>query len=80
MPSASSASSISSRVIPSRYSTLSSPPDSAEAAASRSLGLPWNAMPSPAFWISYDDALYFQPKNEAQVRQLEAMKAARSKQ
>jgi hypothetical protein len=34
---------------------------------------------SPAFWISYDDCLYFQPKNEAQVRQLEAMKVARSK-
>ena len=34
---------------------------------------------SPAFWISYNDSLYFQPKNEAQVRQLEAMKAARSK-
>jgi TPR repeat protein len=34
---------------------------------------------SPAFWISYNDALYFQPRNEAQVRQLEAMKAGRSK-
>jgi TPR repeat protein len=34
---------------------------------------------SPAFWISYDGSLYFQPKNEAQQRQLEAMKAARSK-
>lgn len=34
---------------------------------------------NPAFWISYNDALYFQTKNEAQVRQLEAMKAARSK-
>ena len=34
---------------------------------------------SPAFWISYNDSLYFQAKNEAQVRQLEAMKAARSK-
>jgi TPR repeat protein len=34
---------------------------------------------SPAFWISYNDTLYFQPKNEAQLRQLEAMKAARSK-
>jgi len=33
----------------------------------------------PAFWISYNDALYFQARNEAQVRQLEAMKAARSK-
>ena len=37
------------------------------------------AVYSPAFWISYNDSLYFQPKNEAQVRQLEAMKAARSK-
>jgi hypothetical protein len=34
---------------------------------------------SPAFWISYNDSLYFQTKNEAQVRQLEAMKAARSR-
>jgi TPR repeat protein len=34
---------------------------------------------SPAFWISYNDSLYFQPRNEAQLRQLEAMKAARSK-
>ena len=34
---------------------------------------------SPAFWISYNDALYFQPRNEAQIRQLEAMKAARSR-
>ena len=33
---------------------------------------------SPAFWISYNDALYFQTKNEAQERQLEAMKAARA--
>jgi TPR repeat protein len=33
----------------------------------------------PAFWISYNDSLYFQPRNEAQERQLEAMKAARSK-
>ena len=31
-----------------------------------------------AFWISYNDSLYFQPKNEAQVSQLEAMKVARS--
>ena len=36
------------------------------------------AVYSPAFWISYNDSLYFQPKNEAQMRQLEAMKAARS--
>jgi hypothetical protein len=34
---------------------------------------------SPSFWFSYNDCLYFQAKNEAQVRQLEAMKAARSK-
>ena len=34
---------------------------------------------SPAFWISYNDSLYFQPRNEAQARQLEAMKAARSR-
>jgi TPR repeat protein len=37
------------------------------------------AVYSPAFWISYNDSLYFQPRNDAQVRQLEAMKAARSK-
>jgi TPR repeat protein len=34
---------------------------------------------SPAFWISYNDSLYFQARNEAQVRQLETMKAARAK-
>jgi hypothetical protein len=34
---------------------------------------------NPALWISYNDALYFQPRNETQVRQLEAMKAARLK-
>jgi hypothetical protein len=34
---------------------------------------------SPDFWISYNDALYFQARNEAQVRQLEAMKLARSR-
>ena len=34
---------------------------------------------SPAFWISYNDCLYFQPRDEAQERQLEAMKAARAK-
>jgi TPR repeat protein len=34
---------------------------------------------SPAFWISYNDSLYFQPRNEAQIQQLEAMKAARAK-
>jgi hypothetical protein len=33
---------------------------------------------SPAFWISYNDVLYFQTKNKAQERQLEAMKAARA--
>ena len=32
----------------------------------------------PSLWISYNAALYFHPRNEAQVRQLEAMKAARS--
>jgi hypothetical protein len=37
------------------------------------------AVYSPAFWISYNDSLYFEAKNEAQVRQLEALKAARSK-
>ena len=37
------------------------------------------AVYSPAFWISYTDSLYFQAKNEAQLQQLEAMKAARSK-
>jgi hypothetical protein len=36
------------------------------------------AVYSPAFWISYNDTLFFQAKNEAQVRQLEAMKLARS--
>jgi hypothetical protein len=33
---------------------------------------------SPSFWISYNDALYFQTKNESQERQLEAMKTARA--
>lgn len=37
------------------------------------------AVYNPAFWISYNDSLYFQAKNEAQLQQLEAMKAARSK-
>ena len=37
------------------------------------------AVYSPAFWFSYNDSLYFQPRNEAQLQQLEAMKAARSK-
>jgi len=34
---------------------------------------------SPAWWLSYNDSLYFQPRNQAQVKQLEAMKAARSR-
>jgi hypothetical protein len=34
---------------------------------------------TPAFWISYNDALYFQPKTEEQMRQLEAMKLARAR-
>jgi TPR repeat protein len=34
---------------------------------------------SPAWWFSYNGSLYFQPRNEAQVKQLEAMKAARSR-
>ena len=34
---------------------------------------------SPAWWLSYRESLYFQPRNEAQVKQLEAMKAARSR-
>jgi TPR repeat protein len=34
---------------------------------------------SPAWWLSYRDSLYFQPRNEAQVKQLEAMKAAWSR-
>jgi len=34
---------------------------------------------SPEWWFSYNDALYFQPRNKAQVQQLEALKAARSK-
>ena len=37
------------------------------------------AVYSPAFWFSYNDSLYFQAKNDAQLRQLEAMKAARAK-
>jgi len=32
---------------------------------------------SPAWWFSYRESLYFRPRNEAQVKQLEAMKAAR---
>ena len=34
---------------------------------------------SPGWWLSYNDSLYFQSRNEAQARQLEAMKAARSR-
>jgi TPR repeat protein len=34
---------------------------------------------SPAFWFSYNESLYFQPRNEAQLQQLEAMRAARAK-
>jgi TPR repeat protein len=34
---------------------------------------------SPGWWLSYNDGLYFQPRNEAQVQQLEALKAARSR-
>jgi TPR repeat protein len=34
---------------------------------------------SPTWWLSYNGALYFQPRNEAQAKQLEAMRAARSK-
>ena len=33
---------------------------------------------SPAWWFSYNDSLYFQARNEAQAKQLEAMKAARA--
>ncbi len=36
------------------------------------------AVYSPAYWFSYNDSLYFQAKNEAQVRELQAMKAARA--
>jgi TPR repeat protein len=37
------------------------------------------AVYSPSFWISYNNSLYFQAKDEAQARQLEAMKTARSR-
>jgi TPR repeat protein len=37
------------------------------------------AVYSPGWWLSYGDALYFQPRNEAQAKQLETMKAARSR-
>jgi TPR repeat protein len=33
----------------------------------------------PGWWLSYNDALYFQPRSEAQFRQLETMKEARSR-
>ena len=33
---------------------------------------------SPGWWLSYNDALYFQPRTGAQVKQLEALKAARA--
>jgi len=32
----------------------------------------------PGWWFSYHDALYFQPRNEEQTKQLEAMKTARA--
>lgn len=34
---------------------------------------------SPEWWFSYQGVLYFQPRNEAQDRQLEDMRAARSR-
>jgi TPR repeat protein len=34
---------------------------------------------SPAWWFSYHDSLYFQPRNQVQVQQLETLKAARSR-
>ncbi len=34
---------------------------------------------SPTFWISYRGGLYFAPKEDAQVRQIEALKGARAK-
>jgi hypothetical protein len=34
---------------------------------------------SPGWWINYNDALYFQARNDAQKQQLEAMKTARSR-
>ena len=34
---------------------------------------------SPGWWLSYNDSLYFQSRNEPQAKQLEAMKAARSR-
>ena len=34
---------------------------------------------SPAWWFSYGDSLYFQPRNESQAKQLQAMKEARAR-
>jgi TPR repeat protein len=34
---------------------------------------------SPGWWVSYRGSLYFQARNEAQFKQLEAMRAARSR-
>ena len=34
---------------------------------------------SPGWWISYRGSLYFQARNEAQIKQLEAMRTARSR-
>jgi hypothetical protein len=34
---------------------------------------------SPEWWVSYNDALYFHPLNDAQVQELEAMVAARAR-
>jgi hypothetical protein len=34
---------------------------------------------SPAWWLSFNESLYFQPRTEAQLKQLEAMRAARAK-
>jgi hypothetical protein len=37
------------------------------------------AVYNPAFWVSYNGSLYFQATTEAQMQQLETMKAARAK-
>lgn len=34
---------------------------------------------SPALWISYRGSLYFAPKNQSQVRQIDGLKAARAR-
>ena len=34
---------------------------------------------NPGLWISYDDGLYFLPKTDDQVREIDALKAARSR-